>query len=298
MYKDLGVGVGLRPAHHDVFLRAKDANSLAPVRWVEIISENFMAWKNQGQAPLARLLKVREMFPVFMHGVSMSIGSAEPLNGEYLQKLRQLVETIQPEQVSDHLCWTGLKGKNSHDLLPVPYTTDALKLITGKIIQVQEYLGRRILIENPSSYVNWKDCDYSEAEFLDEMVQRSGCGLLLDINNVFVSAFNHGFDAEIYLQKIPHQSVAQIHLAGHTLHDSVLVDTHDAPVRPEVWDLYRWYIENFGTRSTMIERDDDIPEWEELRLELQHIKRIQDEVSAGNADRISTNPAGARQPCL
>jgi uncharacterized protein (UPF0276 family) len=298
MFKDLGVGVGLRPAHHEVFLNAEDARALSPVRWVEVISENFMPWKNQGQASLARLLKVREMFPVFLHGVSLSIGSAEDLNFDYLHKLKVLADTIQAEQVSDHLCWTGLNGENSHDLLPVPYTNEALNLLSEKITDVQETLGRRILLENPSSYLDWKLSDYSEAEFLSELVKHSGCGLLLDINNVFVSAFNHGFDAKKYLQKIPHQAVGQIHLAGHASHDTVLVDTHDAPVRDEVWDLYRWYLQNFDPKSTMIERDGNIPEWDELRLEVQHIQRIQDEVFAGNADRVSARAAHFEQPGL
>ncbi|MGE0764737.1 MAG: DUF692 domain-containing protein, partial [Bdellovibrionales bacterium] len=192
--------------------------------------------------------------------------------------LKELKHNIEPLWVSDHLCWTGVNGENLHDLLPLPYTESALNHVVDKIRRVQDFLQSRILIENVSSYVSFKDSEMAEWEFIDQVARRAECGLLLDVNNVFVSAINHGFDPQKYIDQMPTGLVGQIHLAGHTEKDGYLIDTHDAPVRPEVWDLYRYTLQTVGLASSMIERDDNIPEWYELELELKQAQRIYDDV--------------------
>ena len=255
-----GFGLGLRPVHYQDFL-----NRPVPVDFVEVISENFMV---EGGRPLHMLDQVRERHPVILHGVSMSIGATEGLNPTYLRKLRRLADRIDPLWVSDHLCWTGTGGFNSHDLLPLPYTEEALKIVAANIDQAQEALGRPMLIENPSSYVTFRDSEMGEADFLAELSRRSGCYLLLDVNNIFVSASNHGFDAEAYLDAIPWDRVRQIHLAGHSQGRTMLIDTHDHPVPDPVWKLYRATQRRAGPIATMIERDDDIPPLDDLLAEL------------------------------
>ena len=265
LFRDLGIGVGLRPPHHQIFLNKPPRT----VNWVEVISENFMAWRNDGYgSSFGTLEKVRASLPVALHGVSMNIGSADPLDLDYLKALKDLIEKIDPIVVSDHLSWTGVNGVNTHDLLPLPYTVETLNHIAGKIEQVQNFLGRRILIENPSSYLEFNNSEMTEWDFISELLNRSDCGLLLDINNVYVSSINHGFNPQDYLRKIPSQYVGQIHLAGHSNEGEYLIDTHGEPVCKEVWDLYHWYVNRFGRASTMIERDGNIPDWEVLESEL------------------------------
>ncbi len=265
LFRDLGIGVGLRPPHHQKFLE----NPLRIVNWVEVISENFMSWRNDGYGISFKTLeKVRSLLPVSLHGVSMNIGSADPVDFDYLKGLKDLIAKIDPVMVSDHLCWTGVNGINTHDLLPIPYNVEILNHIAEKIDQVQSFLGRRLLIENPSSYLEYNNSEMTEYEFISELLEKSDCALLLDINNVYVSSINHGFNPKEYLKKIPCYRVGQIHLAGHSNQGKYLIDTHDEPVCKEVWDLYQWYVNRFGRASTMIERDGNIPDWEVMESEL------------------------------
>lgn len=273
--RDLGVGVGLRPAHHSEFLNEK----LKSVNWVEVVSENYMTWSDQNYRPsLDTLIKVREDYPVALHGVSMNLGSADPLDLDYLKRLKQLADKVNPFLVSDHLSWTGINGDNLHDLLPLPYTAEALEVITRKIDQAQNILGRRLLIENPSSYFEFTSSEMTEVEFINLLIKNSDCELLLDVNNVYVSSVNHSFDPIEYLKQIPKDKVSQIHLAGHSKMDGFLIDTHDAQICEEVWGLYEWTINYFGTRPVMIERDGNIPEWKELEQELLRVGRINEQI--------------------
>ncbi len=270
-FKDLGIGVGLRPPHYPVFTKAPPATA----SWVEVISENYMGWRNQASGRALQILeKVRQNVPVVLHGVSMSLGSCDPIDLDYLAKLKELTHRIQPAWISDHLCWTGVGGRNFHDLLPLPYTEEALDLVTRKIRTVQDYFGRRMLIENPSTYLQFASSEMTEWDFMAELARRSDCGILLDLNNVYVSSVNHGFDPLTYLRAIPKDRVGQIHLAGHTDRITHLVDTHDAPVCEAVWELYRFAVEHFGKVSAMIERDDNIPDWSELEAELRIMRDI------------------------
>lgn len=257
-----GFGLGMRTPHYPAYLAGD-----VPVDFVEVISENFMG---EGGRPLHTIDRIREIYPVAMHGVSMSVGSADGLNFEYLTKLKKLAQRVQPLWVSDHLCWTGIDGFNSHDLLPLPYTEEALEIAARNINHAQDFLERSILIENPSSYLTFADDAMTEWEFLSELTARTGCYLLLDINNIYVSGTNHGFDPKTYLDAIPADRVRQIHLAGHSAgRDGLLIDTHDRPVPDPVWSLYADVIDRFGEVAVMIERDDDIPPLEDLLAELE-----------------------------
>ncbi len=261
-----GFGLGLRKQHYADFLEHR-----VDVDFVEVISENFMI---DGGRPKRILREVRERYPVALHGVSMSVGSADGVDPAYLARLRALVDEIDPLFVSDHLCWTRFGGFSSHDLLPLPYTQEALEIVCANIAIAQDTLGRAMLIENPSSYVTFEDDIMTEWAFLDAVCAQTGCGLLLDINNVFVSATNHGFDPIAYLDGVPHDRVRQIHLAGHSQGDSMLIDTHDSPVPPSVWDLYAYALPRLGPVATMIERDDAIPPLPELLAELDQARAI------------------------
>lgn len=261
-----GYGLGLRKPHYAEFLDHRIA-----VDFVEVISENFMV---DGGRPRALLRDMRSRYPVALHGVSMSIGSADGLDGAYLARLRALVDEIEPLFVSDHLSWTRIEGFSSHDLLPLPYTDEALDLVCANIDRAQEALGRAMLIENPSTYFDFAPAEMTEWQFLDVMCARTGCGLLLDVNNVFVSATNHGFDPIAYLDGVPHDRVRQVHLAGHSQGTELLIDTHDQPVPASVWDLYAHVVPLLGPVATMIERDDDIPPLAELLAELSLARRI------------------------
>ena len=256
-----GFGLGMRKPHYADYL-----DGSVPVDFVEVISENFMV---DGGQPRRILRQVRDRYPVALHGVSMSVGSADGVDGDYLVRLRALIDEVEPLFVSDHLCWTRVEGFNSHDLLPLPYTMEALAIVADNIDRAQERLGRAMLIENPSSYIAFPGADMTEWEFLDQLCVRTGCGLLLDVNNVFVSARNHGFDALAYLDGVPTDRVRQIHLAGHSAGQAMLIDTHDAPVCADVWDLYRYVMPRLGPVATMIERDDSIPPLTELIDELE-----------------------------
>ena len=266
MFPRLGFGLGLRPTHYP------DVLAGAPrVDWWEVISENFMV---AGGNPRRVLRQLRERWPVVLHGVSLSIGSVDPLDEDYLTRLATLVAEVEPAIVSDHLCWTRFGGHSAHDLWPVPYTDEALTTIVERVGRVQERLGRRILLENPSSYVTFAASHIPEAEFLAEVARRADCGILLDVNNVYVSANNHGWDPHAYLAAIPAERVGQIHLAGHSDHGTHLLDTHDQPVCDAVWELYAAAIARFGAVSSMIERDDDIPPLAELVAELDHARTV------------------------
>lgn len=261
-----GFGLGLRREHYRDFLETD-----VPVDFVEVISENFMI---DGGQPLQILRQVRERHPLALHGVSMSIGSADGLKQDYLRHLRILVDAIEPLFVSDHLSWSRFAHFNSHDLLPLPYTEETLAIICRNIHMAQEAVGRPMLFENPSSYVSFAVSTMTEWEFLAEMSKRTGCGLLLDINNIYVSSQNHGWDANAYLANIPHERVRQIHLAGHTQGEQLLIDTHDQPVNDNVWSLYAQAMSMLGPVATMIERDDGIPPLAELLDELAIARRL------------------------
>ena len=209
-----------------------------------------------------------------MHGVSMSIGSTDPVDFAYLYELKALCERVKPKWISDHLCWTGVQGKNVHDLLPLPYTEEAVKHVVGRIQHIQEFLGRQILIENVSSYVTYHQSQMTEWEFMTEIANRADCLILLDINNIFVSAFNHGFDPFVYLHQVPKKRVCQLHLAGHSNMGDYIIDTHDHDVIDPVWNLYAEAIRHFGPVSTMIERDDNIPPLKSLVNELNQARKI------------------------
>lgn len=260
-----GFGLGLRREHYADFLDGEVA-----VDFVEVISENFMV---DGGRPLATLERVRERHPVILHGVSLSIGSAHGLDRDYLGRLRALAERIEPLWVSDHLCWTRTSAHNSHDLLPLPYTAEALQLVCDNIGLAQDALGRAMLFENPSSYLTFPEDEMTEWEFIAAMARRTGCYLLLDANNIYVSAMNHGFDARAYVDGLPPERVRQIHLAGHTPGE-IIIDTHDREVCEAVWELYAYAMARLGPVATMIERDDSIPPLPDLLTELNHARAL------------------------
>ena len=266
----LGFGLGLRPQHYPAILDGLPGIAGA-IDWFEILSENYMV---DGGRPLAKLMAVRERYPMVMHGVSLSIGSTDPLSTDYLAGLKVLAARVEPAIISDHLCWTGVAGLNMHDLLPLPLTEEALAHVASRVDQVQSFLGREIALENASTYVTFTQDAVPEWEFLSEIVRRTGCRLLLDVNNVHVSAFNHGFRATDYIDALPREAVAYIHLAGHEHNKTYIIDTHDHPVAEAVWQLYAYAIGRIGPVATMIERDDRIPPIEELTRELAHARQI------------------------
>ncbi len=261
-----GFGIGLRPQHYAAALENHEQ-----LDFIEVISENFML---EGGRPLWVLDQMRERLPVALHGVSLSIGAADGLNRDYLSALKRLVDRVSPALVSDHLCWTGLGGVNTHDLLPLPLASETLALVCTNISVAQNEIGRAMLFENPSTYVAFEDDDMDEATFLAELCQTTGCGILLDINNVYVSAANHGFDAEDYLNRVNPRHVKQIHLAGHSQGKSMLIDTHDAPVCDAVWALYSAAVSRFENVPAMIERDGNIPDFDELMREVDTARTI------------------------
>lgn len=282
-FPNLGFGLGLRPKHYEhIFEHQPD------VDWFEIISENFM---DTGGKPRRNLARIAERYPLVMHGVAMSIGTVDPLNSEYLTKLKKLADDVNPAWISDHLCWTGIAHKNSHDLLPVPYTEEALKHIISRIIQVQDFLGRPIVLENPSTYLEFKTSHISESEFIAEMAKQSGCSLLLDVNNVYVTCYNHRLDPKVYIDALPLDRVAQIHLSGHTYKGTHIIDTHDDHVVDEVWQLYKYVVHKAGrVPNTMVEWDDNIPEFNVLYAELGKAK-----VAAKDAGNYAPLPDLAKQ---
>ncbi|MDD1793209.1 DUF692 domain-containing protein [Enterovibrio sp. ZSDZ42] len=259
-------GLGLRTQHYNDFLNAPQ-----PVDWLEVISDNYMV---NGGKPLTMLDRIRADYPMVMHGVSLSIGSINGLDTDYLQKLKALEQRIEPMWVSDHLCWSGVHGRKLHDLMPLPFTQEALDVVVRNIHQAQDALQRPLVLENVSSYVEFTASEMTEWEFLSAISQATGCKLLLDINNIYVSAFNHGFSAIDFIQGIPKDSVQQFHLAGHLNNDDHLIDTHDHPVCDGVWTLYEQALKRFGETPTMIERDDNIPPLAELLSELDTARTI------------------------
>jgi uncharacterized protein (UPF0276 family) len=262
----LGFGLGLRPQHYQDILEGNPN-----VDWFEVISENYMV---PGGQPLKMLDRIRARYPIVMHGVSLSIASTAPLNEGYLRDLKALAKRSEPVFISDHLCWTGVHGVNLHDLLPVPYTREALDHVAARVHHVQEYLGQAIALENVSSYVQFSHSEMSEWEFIAELTRRTGCWLVFDVNNVFVSAFNHDFDAYAFIAGVPKERIVQFHLAGHEHNMSHIIDTHDAIVCDEVWDLYRTALRHFGPVSAIIERDDHIPPLDELVAELDVARSV------------------------
>jgi len=262
----MGFGLGLRIPHFEEVL-----SSQPNVDWFEILSENFMV---AGGKPRYYLAAVAEQYPVVMHGVSMSLGSVSTLDHHYLGQLKQLVKEVKPRWISDHLCFSQVDGVNSHDLLPMPYTEEAIDHVASRIRQVQDFLGQQMLLENVSSYLSYQDSTMTEWEFYNEVCQRADCFMLLDINNIYVSARNHQFDPLDYLNAINPSRVRQIHLAGHSDYGDYVIDTHDHPVCDPVWSLYDSAIKRLGAISTMIERDDNIPALDELIKELDIARRI------------------------
>ena len=262
----LGYGVGLRPPHYSYILENRP-----DVGWLEIISENYM--DSEG-SPRRILEQVREHYPVAMHGVSLSIGTTDPLNSEYLKNLKNLAAWLRPAWISDHLCWTGVAHKNTHDLLPVPYTEQALKHITGRIQDVQDFLERPIVLENPSTYLEFTSSSMSEWEFITRMSEDSDCGLLLDANNIYVSCYNHRWDPQTYIDSLPLDRVVQIHLAGHTNNGTHIIDTHNDHVVDEVWALYHYIIQKAGHEiTTMVEWDADIPDFPVVQAEVNKARK-------------------------
>ncbi|MGE7138831.1 DUF692 domain-containing protein [Luteibacter sp. NPDC031894] len=261
-----GFGLGLRIPHYNEFIETAQ-----PVDFLEVISENFMV---DGGKPLDVIARVRERYPVALHGVSMNIGSSDGVDIDYLRRLRRLADRIEPLWISDHLCWTGIDGFNSHDLLPLPYTDEALELVAANVQAAQDALGRPLVLENPSTYLAFPEAGMSEAAFLGELCARTGCYLLLDVNNIYVSATNQGVDPDEWLRRLPLDRVLQVHLAGHSQGRDMLVDTHDAPVPDPVWALYARFIERLGDVAVMIERDDHIPPLPELLAEVAHARDL------------------------
>ncbi|WNK01571.1 DUF692 domain-containing protein [Thalassospiraceae bacterium LMO-JJ14] len=269
-----GFGLGLRPQHFPDIL-GDDPDATAGVDWFEIISENFIG---AGGPPLRNMMAVRERFPIVMHGVSLSIGSTDPLDMDYLKGLKALADLVEPALISDHLCWTGVHGLNMHDLLPLPMTEETVTHVASRVMQVQDFIGRRFMLENASTYVTFEEDEMTEWAFLSEIAERADCDILLDVNNIYVSAFNHGFSADDYLSGVPAGRIRQIHLAGHEHNGDYIVDTHDEPVPDYVLDLYAKTLERFGMVPTMIERDANIPPFSELVRELQGVRHIAEAV--------------------
>lgn len=258
-FTDLGIGIGLRVAHYENLINEKPV-----VDWLEIISENYMA---DAGRPLAMLEQILERYKVVQHGVSLYLGSTDPLNQEYLKKLKKLTKLTKTPFLSDHLCWGSIDGTYSHDLLPIPYTFEAVLHTAGRIRAVQDYLELPLCIENVSSYAEFHASQMTEWQFLTEVSERADCGILLDVNNIYVSAHNHGFNPYDYLRNIPLYRVAQIHVAGHTQYEKYILDTHEGPVKDEVWELYGEAIKLIGVTNTLLEWDSNIPAFEIVHAE-------------------------------
>ncbi len=271
---NLGYGMGLRTVHYPYVLE-----NWPEVGWFEVISENFM---DTGGRPVRILKQIRERYPVVMHGVSMSIGSSDPLDKEYLKKLKKLAGWLNPPWISDHLCWTGIAHTHTHDLLPMPYTEEALRHIVQRIREVQDYLERPLLLENPSTYLEFNASQMSESEFIARMAEEADCALLLDANNIYVSCYNHRLDPKEYIDNIPMDRVVQIHLAGHDNRGTHIIDTHDNHIIDEVWQLYHYIISKTGAVSTMVEWDDNIPEFEVVKAEVDKARAFVDSLDIPN----------------
>ena len=269
----LGYGLGLRSTYYQQILQQSP-----DVDWFEVVSENFMV---QGGKALYYLDAIAERYPLVMHGVSLSIGGPHSLDPDYLKQLKQLADRIKPAWISDHLCWSRGNAHQLHDLLPLPYTAESLEYIAGRVAQVQDVLQRPLVLENVSSYVRAASDDFTEWEFLAALTRVSGCELLLDVNNVYVSSRNHGFDPWTFIQSLPKDKVRQLHLAGHSDYGAYVIDTHDHPVSDPVWALYQRTLEHFGPVATLLERDDHFPPFEELLDELQKARELGSRALAG-----------------
>jgi uncharacterized protein (UPF0276 family) len=286
--KSKGCGIGLRTPHYPLITSTWPA-----MDWFEAVSENYM---DTGGRPLKILEQVRHHYPVALHGTALSIGSTDPLSEKYLERLKRLVDHIDPFIVSDHLCWSGVKGRQLHDLLPLPFNEEALRHVVERVSRVQEFLNRKILLENVSTYVTYKHSTMTEWEFLVEVARRSGCGILLDINNVFVNAVNHQFDPMEYLRHVPGELVGQIHLAGHTDMGDFLFDTHSMPILEKVWDLYRRALSLYGPVSTLIEWDENIPPFEHLSELASKARAIHREFESKNPDTKAVTARALARP--
>ena len=264
----LGFGLGIRNRHFSRVLSAP-----VQAEWFEALTENYLGMEGFPHSEaLNSLLKVRENFPITLHGVSLSIGSADPINQKYLRRLKRLQEIIQPAWISDHLCWTGMNKQNLHDLLPIPFTDELLDHVANRVEEVQNFLGRSLVLENVSAYVSYSQSTMDEFEFLGRLVRKTGCRLLVDINNIYVNSVNHDLDAMECLRAIPKGAVQQLHLAGHTKVGNILIDSHGASVCAEVWRLYGEAVRIFDPISTIIEWDENIPEYEVLEAEMLRAK--------------------------
>lgn len=280
-YPNLGFGVGLRTPHYAHILKHEP-----DVDWFEVISENYM--DSQGR-PRHVLEQIAERYPIVMHGVSMSIGSTDPLNFEYLAKLKTLAEWTNAVWISDHICWTGVNGLNGHDLLPLPYNEESLRHTVDRVRTVQEFLERPLVLENPSSYVTFADSTMSEWEFVTRLAEEADCGLLLDVNNVYVSCFNHDLDPVEFIESLPHERVVQFHLAGHTHCGTHIIDTHDNFVIEQVWQLYRKAHQLTGGVATLLEWDANIPEFDVVHAE---VLKARDWTQASRVQPAATIPDG------
>ncbi len=267
MTTPLGFGLGLRPQHYEALL----GEHRGSVSWLEALTDNYLV---PGGRPLHYLERLRAHYPVVLHGVSLSIGSTDPLNLDYVRSVKALADRIEPAWISDHLCWTGVDGVNLHDLMPLPFTEETVRHVVSRVHAVQDLLGRQLTLENVSSYVSFAADEMTEWEFLREIAERADCRLLLDVNNVYVSSVNHGFEPLAFLRGVPVDRVQQFHLAGHQSQGDYLIDTHDEPVCEEVWQLYAAAVARFGAVATMIERDDKIPDLPDLLAELQRARSI------------------------
>ncbi len=268
-----GFGLGLRTSHYSDILASAPATS--GVDWFEVISENYLSG---GGKPAAMLDRIRQDYPIVMHGVSMSIGTPDGPSDAYLSALKTMIDRVQPLWVSDHLCWTGTHGRNMHDLFPLPYTEETVAVVVRNVRRVQDYLERPLVLENVSSYLSFTADSMSEWEFVAAVAEQSDSLILLDVNNIYVSSQNHGFDPLTYLRAMPAGRVQQIHLAGHSVQGDTIIDTHDAPVCDPVWDLYAAALRHVGAVATMIERDDNIPPLAELATELGRARQLADAV--------------------
>ncbi|MDF2939521.1 MAG: hypothetical protein K0R66_163 [Gammaproteobacteria bacterium] len=266
------VGVGLRSQHYSYILEHSPK-----VSWFEILTDNYL---DHSSPAFDKLLRIREQYPFIMHGVGLSIGGSDPLNLAYLKQMKALAQSLEPAFISDHFCWTSYQGRYSHELLPLPYTNEAIKHIVARVLEVQDFLKRPILLENISSYLHFECSEMSEAEFINNIARQSGCGILLDINNIYVNSQNHGFQALEYLQNISTEVVKQFHLAGYEKTEKFLIDNHGAPVYPEVWALYRSAVERFGAKPTCIEWDNHVPTWQVLMEENHKAQAILHSVQA------------------
>ena len=285
-YTDYGIGIGLRIPHYRHILENKPV-----VDWFEIISENYML---DGGRPLAVLDAILEQYRVVQHGVSMYFGSVDPWNREHLKRLKDLTRRTKTPWLTDHLCWGSVDGRYTHDLLPLPYTWEAIEVTAQKIRQVRDFVEIPVAVENVSSYAEFHESEMTEWEFLNEVVERADCGILLDVNNIYVSSVNHNFDPHIYVNSVPAERVAQIHIAGHSKYEKYILDTHDHPVIDPVWSLYAHAIRRCGPTATLLEWDDKIPSFEEVHAEAMKAKRFLEEVAAGEDARTQPQAVEAR----